>query len=704
MNEQQHDISTRMMIFLMAAAYIFSFMIRMIWVYQFKDDPSMYWDGQLMINTNDGYAWATAADHILNGTHQYNPRLTGLWESATVFLTVLLVKITPMSLETVILYMPAIISSLVVIPVILIARLYGKTVWGVLAAMLAAITWSYYNRTMTGYYDTDMFSAMVPMFILYFLMKSTIDFTPRTALYAAIAIAVYPFFYNSGKSIIYAMGIIYALYMVVYHRHERTTYLSMVMVFAALVPFHFDAPWNYIVKIVMLVGLYAVLIRSKIEQQKLMIISLVLFVTFMYVGNVFDLILNKVSRYLESGTAHEGLHFYSVSQTIREAGSIPFEVFANRISGSIVGFMIAVIGYVLLVIKHRAFLLALPLMGIGGFAWWGGLRFTVYAVPVAAMSAIYLFHIFMHAVSKQNRIYIAGMVLLTIAMLYPNIKHIVGYRVPTVLTKAEVQDLDKLQKIADAKDYTLTWWDYGYPIWFYSDTNTIIDGGKHQNDNFIISKIMQTSSPQLAANLSRLAVETYVDSNYSVITDTLFKNKTEEQVDPNIMLSELEDPTYKLPPKTREVYLYMPHRMLNIFPTVMTFANLDLSTGKKERHIAFWPTQVQGQKNALLQFTNGIVFDTQKGIVRLGKQTERVKLFAVTQLTKEGEVKVKVQPYYADGDYVVIYMQSYRQFIIMDSETFKSIYVQMFMLGKYDKSLFEPVVVSPYTRIYRLKK
>jgi len=30
-------------------------------------------------------------------------------------------------------------------------------------------------------------------------------------------------------------------------------------------------------------------------------------------------------------------------------------------------------------------------------------------------------------------------------------------------------------------------------------------------------------------------------------------------------------------------------------------------------------------------------------------------------------------------------------------------YVQMFILGKYDKRFFEPVVLSPYTRIYRLK-
>jgi hypothetical protein len=49
-------------------------------------------------------------------------------------------------------------------------------------------------------------------------------------------------------------------------------------------------------------------------------------------------------------------------------------------------------------------------------------------------------------------------------------------------------------------------------------------------------------------------------------------------------------------------------------------------------------------------------------------------------------------------------MKSYGKFIVMDEQTFNSTYVQMFLLGKYDKNLFELVVSSPYSRIYKLKK
>ena len=703
MNTNGYQVTKIQLMSLMLLAYIFSFAIRLIWVFQLQDNPSFLWDGQLMINTNDGYFFASGAQRALDGWHADNPRVFSIWEYGTTAVTVLFVHITGLSLETVTLYMPAIVSSMLVIPIILISHLYRQASWGFLAALLGTIAWSYYNRTMIGYYDTDMFSAMAPMFILYFLMKSTIDFNLRSALYAAIAIAVYPFLYDQGRVIIYAMGIIYAAYVVYYHTEERTTYLSLILVFVALLPFPIAVPLMYIVKISTLIILYFVLQKSSIEQKKLMFVSGILFLLFMLLGNVFTLILSKAMSYISTGTANEGLHFYGVKQTVLEAEEIPFSTFANRISGSGAGVILAFVGYIILVIRHRAFILALPLIGIGVFALWGGLRFTVYAVPVAAMSAIYLFFVIGDYI-KDTKAKYAFVIIATAGMIYPNIAHIIGYKALTVLNKAEVQDLDKLNKIADTKDYTLSWWDYGYPIWYYSDTNTLIDGGKHNNDNYIISKIMQTDSAELAVNLSRLAVETYVDSNYSIVADTLFKNKQEGQLDPNLLMTELENPNYKLPSKTRDIYLYLSYRMLNIFPTVVVFGNLDLTTGKAERKITFHPTNARANKDGIITMKNGIIFDTKKGEINLGQRVKKVKNFVITQNDKKGKVHLKSQLYHMDGEYAVVYMQSYGRFVVMDTKTFSSTYVQMFMLEKYDKDLFELVISSAYSKIYKLKK
>ncbi|SFV60858.1 Oligosaccharyltransferase PglB [hydrothermal vent metagenome] len=693
------QVTTGQMMGLMLLAYIFSFMIRMIWVYQFHGNPAFYWDGQMMINTNDGYFFASGAQKALSGLHADNPRVPGVWGYGLVFFTTLFAKITPFRFETIILYMPAVISSLVVIPIILIARLYGKSLWGFFAALLGSIAWSYYNRTMTGYYDTDMFSAMAPMFILFFLMKSTIDFNLRSALYAAIAIVLYPFLYDQGQAIVYAMGIIYGMYMVWFHRDKKTTYASLILIFLSLLPLGLDKPVTYVAHLILLGIVYFVLKQEKIKEKNLMIMSAVLFVLFLWLGNVAGLILHKIFTYTIRGTQESGLHFYAVNQTVREAGKIPFSVFAHRISGSMLGVFIALIGYIVLVIRHKAFVLALPLVGIGVFALWGGLRFTVYAVPIAAMSAVYLFFVIGEFIQDKKVRYVF-ITLATAAMIYPNITHIIAYKVPTVLSHSEVEDLVKLDKMANGKDYTLAWWDYGYPIWYYSDTSTLIDGGKHDNDNFIISKIMQTTSPELAANLSRLAVETYVENNHSVVTKTLFG----QGKDPNVLLAELENPAYKLPKKSRDVYLYLPYRMLNIFPTVAVFGNLDLTTGKAERKIVFYPSRAIENRGGVLRFSNGFTFDSKQGKLMVGKQSIPVRYFVMTELTKNGSTKMQAQPYGNEGAYVVVYMKSYGQFIIMDIKTFNSMYVQMFILGKYDKNLFELVVSSPYSKIYKLKK
>ena len=692
-------VSTNQMLGLMLLAYAFSFAIRMIWVFQFQDNPNFIWENELMINTNDGYFFAAGAQQALEGLHLENPRVFGMWDYGVIFFTTLFVKFTPFSLETVILYMPSVISSLVVIPMILIARLYKQTLWGFFAALLGSITWSYYNRTMTGYYDTDMFSAMAPMFILFFLMKSTIDLHLRTALYAGIAIIIYPFLYDQGQAIIYAIGLIYAGYMFLFHEKEKVLFPSLILIFIALIPISLTQPLNYVVHFSILFFAYFILTHKKLEEKKLMIGAGIAFLLFMFLGDVFGLIYGKVIGYVTKGTGEGALQFYSVNQTVREAGSIPFETFANRTSGSVVGVLISLLGYVVLVFRRPAFILALPLIGIGIFSLWGGLRFTVYAVPIAGMSAVYLFFVLAEQLKSNGAKYIF-ITLATALMIYPNITHIIGYKVPTVLNKSEVKDLVKLNEISNPKDYTLSWWDYGYPIWYYSDTSTLIDGGKHNNDNFIISKIMFSSSPEQVANLSRLAVETYATTkNHPTVADKIFKD-----TNPNRLLNDLKKNDFKLPKKTRDVYLYLPFRMLSIFPTVGVFGNLNLKTGRKERNIIFYPTVATQQSGTKVFFQNGIVFDSANGSLKLGKNEHKVYRFDQVKLEGKAMPKVESGLMHLDGNFCIVNLQSYNKVIIMDRATYNSAYVQMFMLGNYDKKLFELVVSSAYSKIYRVKK
>jgi dolichyl-diphosphooligosaccharide--protein glycosyltransferase/undecaprenyl-diphosphooligosaccharide--protein glycosyltransferase len=166
----------------------------------------------------------------------------------------------------------------------------------------------------------------------------------------------------------------------------------------------------------------------------------------------------------------------------------------------------------------------------------------------------------------------------------------------------------------------------------------------------------------------------------------------------------LKSSNYKLPKKTRDIYLYMPLRMMGIFPTVGLFGNLNLQTGHREREINFYPTSAVRQKGAIIYLANRIRFNVRDGELDINNRDIKVQTFSIASLRKNGSISVRSNLYHMDGRFSVVFMKSYKRFVIMDNTTYNSAFVQMFMLGRYDKNLFDLVVASPYSRIYRVKK
>ena len=48
-------------------------------------------------------------------------------------------------------------------------------------------------------------------------------------------------------------------------------------------------------------------------------------------------------------------------------------------------------------------------------------------------------------------------------------------------------------------------------------------------------------------------------------------------------------------------------------------------------------------------------------------------------------------------------MKSYNQFIIVDNNTYNSLYFQLFVFENYDKNLFEAIILTPLAKVYKLK-
>ena len=700
LEDQKTSIKSLMILILIA--YLFSVAIRFIWVNEVHGIPQFHWNNELMISTNDGYYFAEGARDILKGAHEAND-LSPV-DNAMSKLTALLAKIIPISFETLILYMPSFIGSLIVIPLVLIGRALNQTTLGFIAALIGSIAHSYYNRTMTGYYDTDMLNIIFPILEAYSLILAITHQRNRYLIPITISIALYQWWYPQAyalDSALFGMIIAYALLF-----DRRNLYLYKIALF-------------------ILIGILAIPLISKISlalivfaffhfQKELSAkffwpLAAAIVAIYFFTGGI-DPIWFRLKIYLftqegENTIASSTLTYHNVMSTVREAGHIPFTLFAERISGHVITFILACIGYIMAVVAYRPLLVTLPLAGLGFIAMSSGLRFTIYAVPVMAIGISYLI-VYLSSFMQIKALRFAVLVLLTAGALYPNYLHVKEYIMPTVFTANEVQSLDQLGKISSAEDYVVTWWDYGYPIRYYSDIKTWVDGGKHSGDvNYPAAFSLTTSSPQASANMLRLYTE-YTEKGFGETNKT--KNDFEYMLEkegyknPNEFISTITQADYKLPKKTRDVYLYLPLRMMEIFPTVALFSNLDLTGKTAPKQPFFYSTRSIQDTGQTLELGQGVSIQKATSTLKIGTQNAPIKSFYEVGYNAKHELHINKQSFASEG-LNVIFMASYGQFLVLDDYYFNSMYIQMFVFDNYDKTLFEPVITSDMTKIYKLK-
>lgn len=716
------DNNRRALLYILIA-FSFSVLMRLIWVYQFHGYEPFIFNGQFMINTNDGYYWAEGARDILSGATT-NPNAQEYFEkfhqfndlspvtTAAAQLTAFFAYILPFSFESVIFYLPVFLSSLVVIPIILISKTLKNLEMGLIAALLASIAWSYYNRTMVGYIDTDMLNIVLPMFLLWSIIWAISTKKDIYLLITAVDILVYRWWYPQSYSLEFSFFGLILLYTLLFDRKSVYNYKLLAIMMFAMVGLD-----GYIR--VGLVGIsFLVFKKEKFDKYIYYILGLAV-VTFFASGG-FSPIWGQLKGYVFQDSikvADEGLslHFFTVMQTIREAGKISFETFANRISGHTVTFIISLFGYAYLAYRHKIMLFALPMVGLGFLASVGGLRFTIYAVPILAFGVAFLITELSSKMPTQ-KLKVLSMFVFTLAILFPNYKHIDSYKVSTVFNATEVKVLDKLKSIAGREDYVIGWWDYGFPIRYYSDVKTLTDGGKHSGSvNFPISYIL-THSQQEAAKMARLDVEykektfKYIKENKKLIEDknlTIFSNIEQMTVDygfkdTNDFLLSLQT-DIELPKSTRDIYFYLPFRMMNILPTVMLFSNMDLMTGAKKKQPFFFVSKNFKDLGSKIDFGRGVYLDKSNSSIVIGKQVTPIKRFVKTAYDKNMKLQTDVKILKITSDINVIFMSNYNTFLVLDEKMYNSLYIQLMVLENADKNIFEEVILNPNVKVYKLK-
>ena len=381
--------------------YLLSFWVRLEWIdyaqanYQNEQGetvflrPNMVKDGVALPNTHDSFYFGSIVQKAALGMHPNNDLLPGVYKNGMITaLPYWLIKLFPeLSVEHLLLWLPVYVSGLVCIPLVLIGRLYQCTLWGVGAACLAGITHSYYNRTLAGYYDTDIFAITSPAFSVFFLLAASRKKSVQYLLAAAISLFLGRFFYGSIQAVTcslclgfigYQLGLafldswkdgdkktllekisyglcnpftastLFILSWVLYAEswssggmieHSLGLFLLGLLPMVVLLLFSISSPFSVACQ----------KFSEKFTNSRVFISVLILFLFALFIGvmpfinvgpfsGTWGKITGKLQSYSVVGKTGatmaaeaEALKFLDVKTTIREASKIPFEVVRNRI-------------------------------------------------------------------------------------------------------------------------------------------------------------------------------------------------------------------------------------------------------------------------------------------------------------------------------------------------------------------------------------
>jgi len=773
---------------LILLAFVFSVVCRLYWVFWASAFEQYFFNDALMIVSNDGYAFAEGARDMIAGFHQAND--LSYYGSSLSTLTYYLYKFTPFSFENIILYMSVFFSSLIVVPIILIAKEYKCLLLGFIAALVASIAKSYYNRTMAGYYDTDMLAIVLPMFILYFMIRILARKDYLSLLFLPFFVAFYLWWYPSSYTLNVALIGLFLIYIFIFERKEKLLYMAVFLSALALS----NIAWFYQSAIIILLFALFALKEHYFSFRNICILAVLILVFLAFSGGI-DPILYQLKFYIfrsdTSANLAQGFAYFNVNLTIQEVDHIDFETFMQRISSSEFVFLASCLGFVWLIKDHKSMLLSLPMVFLGFLALKGGLRFTIYAVPIWALAFAYFGVKSFEFIKKiqfktqktlrkfqiLNLILICFLFLLSFLVFYYELnsygvlqeelglsqkldinffqtffantffmslllvfvflplvfeflwrkntnlakfcfylgillfalffsfRHIYLYKASSVFNQSEAHLLNELKDIAQREDYVITWWDYGYPVRYYSDVKTLADGGKHLGkDNFFPSFVL-SKEQNAAANMARLSVEYTEKSFYTPYDDILkimMKDYNQSNVD--LFLDSLNDRNFKLQgEKTRDIYLYMPTRMALIFPTIASFSYVDLQSGKSQG-VFFVPAYYLGKAQGQIYLSNSIVLDDDFRHINIDGRT--YTLNTLVEFNSILQNDYKIMSIDEKADLYLFYIKDASvplQFIIMDKKMYESAFVQMFFFQNYDKNLFELVKNTKDAKIFKLK-
>ena len=638
--------SLGMLLFYMFVAYSFGLLVRLILLYQAMPVESFWLDGNpVPIYSPDAGLYGYYAKQLLAGVNYPMDA-----EHIPGYLIYWLVGIFSFNIDWVMFLLPAFFAPLVAIAIILMAEVFKQAKLGFYAALIGVIGINFYTRSYLGYMDTDVLNLFFPyMAIASFMMA----ISRRSLLWAvggAVFLVAFHFWYHSSLVIIAS---IVAMALIVATVVLKNRYMAVVSVVFIVVALIFVSPEKITKRA-----------ADYVQKDKTVVLK------------------SKDHTY----------HFVNTLTSVAEAQQVNVFSAHEQYVATVPYVLLATVGFVLLVIIEPLFLIALPMLALGYMASYAGMRFTMFATPVFALGFVGLAFI----LSRGRNKHIATVLsLVAVVLMLVNILRVNPSFTPNYFLNDDVKALRDFAKLSKQKDLLVSWWDYGWPMWYYTGrNNTLLDNGRHGADTYLVSKLLLSKSDKFVANSLRYFGDK--QRGNSEILPYLIKSEDIEKT--------FEKLKYETPKKqkNRDIYFMLHRDMLLTFKTLEDFADIDINTGQKTAPNAqlFISDLLRPySKKEPIVHGDTFDFDLRNGMIR-GHDGATTQIQGVIIVE---DFKVVAAKRYNPRSAMNLIIYNKTKAIYLENRAINTFLIKALLFDQYDKTRFEKVAQTETFKILKLK-
>ena len=247
------------------------------------------------------------------------------------------------------------------------------------------------------------------------------------------------------------------------------------------------------------------------------------------------------------------------SSPVSELQKPTFLSLSREVCGNVLSFVLALLGLVFILRKNIfAFMSLVPFVVLGSICVKGGIRFSMYLVPVAAVGIGYFLLMLIHHIllkwQKMTRLVWGLIYALLVLGNYPSI---ISQAKP-VISPATAEAMMRIGEMTPKNAVILTWWDLGYPIQYYAERRTFTDGG-NQNPRliYLTALVFSSSSSEDAKSFAFL-----MDNP---LKQTLFFKRLAQYRDPFPALYSLGKIESS---KKRPIYIFLTDYLVGRLPAI----------------------------------------------------------------------------------------------------------------------------------------